>query len=244
MLVLLAVAGLAAGPWLAVGAVRLATRDRTARPSGVAVVLTALLAAVLLWAGAGVGVASCVRTARPFGGAVVLSALLAAGLLPGAWLVGGARPATAALVWLAGTALVLGATDLAAHRLPDVVTFPAYAVCAAALGTDAAVLDAWPALSRALLAAVLTFAVAALGAFLSPEGLGFGDVKLLGLLGLVLGWAGWGVLAAGILVGLLAGALGSLVLLATRRAGWRTAIPFGPPLLRGAAVALALAAPL
>jgi leader peptidase (prepilin peptidase)/N-methyltransferase len=192
-------------------AVRLATRDRTARPSAVAVALTALLAGVLL---------------------------------PGAWLVGGARPATAAFVWLAGTALVLGATDLAAHRLPDVVTFPAYAVCAAALVTDAAVLDAWPAMVRAVLAAALTFAVGALGAFLSPDGLGFGDVKLLGLLGLVLGWAGWGVLAAGIFVGLLAGALGSLVLLATRRAGWRTAIPFGPPLLLGAAVALALAAPL
>jgi leader peptidase (prepilin peptidase)/N-methyltransferase len=211
VLVLLAVAGLAAGPWLAVVAARLAARDRAARPSAVAVVVTALLAGVLV---------------------------------PGAWVVGGARPATAALVWLAGTALVLGATDLAAHRLPDVVTFPAYAVCAAALVVDAAVLDAWPALLRAVLAAATTFAVGAFGAYLSPEGLGFGDVKLLGLLGLVLGWAGWEVLAAGIFVGLLAGALGSLVLLATRRAGWRTAIPFGPPLLLGAAVALALAAPL
>jgi leader peptidase (prepilin peptidase)/N-methyltransferase len=32
----------------------------------------------------------------------------------------------------------------------------------------------------------------------------------------------------------------SLLLLATRRAGWRTAIPFGPPLLVGAVLALAL----
>jgi leader peptidase (prepilin peptidase)/N-methyltransferase len=48
----------------------------------------------------------------------------------------------------------------------------------------------------------------------------------------------------GIFVGLLVGALGSLVLVATRRVGWRTAIPFGPPLLAGAAVALAVAAPL
>jgi leader peptidase (prepilin peptidase)/N-methyltransferase len=69
-------------------------------------------------------------------------------------------------------------------------------------------------------------------------------VKLLGLLGLVLGWAGWDVLMACVFVGLLVGAGVSLVLLAARRVGWRTAIPFGPPLLVGAAVALAAAGPL
>ena len=57
----------------------------------------------------------------------------------------------------------------------------------------------------------------------------------------MLGWAGWGVLLAGVFLGLLIGALVSAVLLATRRAGWRTAIPFGPPLLVGAVLALALA---
>jgi leader peptidase (prepilin peptidase) / N-methyltransferase len=33
------------------------------------------------------------------------------------------------------------------------------------------------------------------------------------------------------------------VLLATGRAGWRTALPFGPPLLVGAVLALALESP-
>ena len=79
-------------------------------------------------------------------------------------------------------------------------------------------------------------------AVLSPDGFGFGDVKLLGLLGLVLGWFGWGVLMTGVFLGLLTGALVSLLLLATRRAGWRTAIPFGPPLLAGAVLTLALGA--
>ena len=63
-----------------------------------------------------------------------------------------------------------------------------------------------------------------------------GDVKLLG-------WVGWGVLLAGVFLGVLTGAAVSLVLLATRRAGWRTAIPFGPPPLAGAVAALALAGP-
>jgi leader peptidase (prepilin peptidase) / N-methyltransferase len=120
------------------------------------------------------------------------------------------------------------------------VMFPAHAVCAAALLTDAAVLGSWGALVRAAAAAAAAFAIGALVAAISPEGLGFGDVKLLALLGLVLGWGGWGLLMAGVLLGLVAGAVVSLALLVTRRAGWRTAVPFGPPLLTGAVLALAV----
>jgi leader peptidase (prepilin peptidase)/N-methyltransferase len=183
------------------------------------------------------------RTGRPSRAAVVLTSVLFAALLPGAVALTGPRPATAALVWLAGAALVLGVVDLASHRLPDVVTYPATAVCGTALVADAALLGTWAALLRAVLAAAAAFGLAALGAAVSPDGLGFGDVKLLGLLGLVLGWVGWGVLLAGVFTGLLCGALASLLLLATRRAGWRTALPFGPPLLVGAAVAVAVAGP-
>ena len=49
------------------------------------------------------------------------------------------------------------------------------------------------------------------------------------------------MLLAGVFLGLLTGALVSLVLLATRRAALRTAVPFGPPLIVGAVLALALA---
>jgi leader peptidase (prepilin peptidase)/N-methyltransferase len=195
------------GPWLARVAVRLASRDERAVPSGARIgVMTALLA----------------------------------GLLAGAVELAGLRPATAALAWAAGSAVVLGAVDLLCHRLPDRVTYPAYVVCAAALLVDAAVLGTWGALVRGLLAAVASFAVGVVAAALSPDGFGYGDVKLLGLLGLVLGWFGWGVLMTGVFLGLLTGALVSILLLATRRAGWRTAIPFGPPLLTGAVLVLAL----
>jgi leader peptidase (prepilin peptidase)/N-methyltransferase len=174
---------------------------------------------------------------------MVLTTVLLFGSLTGSLALTGLRPATLALAWSAAAGIVLASVDLAVHRLPDRVTFPAYAVCTAALVADAAVLGSWGALVRALVAAAAAFGGAALLAAASPEGLGFGDVKLLALLGLVLGWGGWGVLLAGIFLGLLAGALVSLVLLATRRAGWRTAVPFGPPLLAGAVVALAVAGP-
>ena len=181
--------------------------------------------------------------ARPTVVRIAVMTALLAGLLAGALELTGLRPATVALAWAAGAAVVLGAVDLASHRLPDRVTYPAYAVCGAALLVDAAVLGSWGAFARAVAAAAVTFVLAAGAAAVSPAGLGFGDVKLLGLLGLLLGWAGWGVLLAGIFLGLLTGAAVSLALLATRRAGWRTALPFGPPLLAGAVLALALGTP-
>src|SRR4051812_3594261 len=166
--------------------------------------------------------------------------LLLAGLLAGAAALTGFRPALVGLGWAAAAGVVLGAVDLASHRLPDRVTYPALVVCLGALTVDAAVVGTWGALVRALLAAVVSGAVAALAWAPVRAGLGLGDVKLLALLGLVLGWAGWGVLLAGIFLGLVAGSLVAVVLLATRRAGWRTALPFGPPLLTGAVLALAL----
>jgi leader peptidase (prepilin peptidase)/N-methyltransferase len=182
------------------------------------------------------------EAARPTLAAAGVMTGLLAGLLVGAVELTGFRPATAGLAWVAGAAVVLGAVDLASHRLPDRVTYPAAVVCTAAYLVDAAVLGSWGDLLRALLAAGAAFVVAAGAAAISPEGLGFGDVKLLGLLGLVLGWFGWGVLLAGVFLGLVTGAVVSLVLLATRRAGWRTALPFGPPLMAGAVLALALGA--
>jgi len=107
---------------------------------------------------------------------------------------------------------------------------------------DAAVLDTWAALIRALAAGGAALAVAGLGWLISPQGLGLGDVKLLGLIGLVLGWLGWGVLVAGVFLGLVAGSVVSLVLVAARRTRWRTALPFGPPLLLGAVLAVGIAA--
>jgi leader peptidase (prepilin peptidase)/N-methyltransferase len=180
--------------------------------------------------------------ARPSRGATAAVTVAVALLMAGAAARTGWRPAAAGFAWAAAAAVVLTVVDLASHRLPDRVTYPSLAVSAAALLADAVVLGSWPALVRGALAGAAAFAVAALLAALVPAGLGFGDVKLLGLLGLLLGWVGWGVLLTGVFLGLLTGAVMSVVLLLTRRAGWRTAIPFGPPLLAGAVLALGLTA--
>jgi leader peptidase (prepilin peptidase)/N-methyltransferase len=215
-----AVLGLLLGPWLAATTVRLADRRSPADPP------------------------EAHGPTRPTAVRVVVTSLLAAAVVAAAPALAGVRPATVALAWFGAAAVVLAGVDLAAHRLPDRVSHPAAVVCAAALLVDAGATGAWGALVRAVTGAVVAYGLAILARLASPGSLGGGDVTLLGLLGLVLGWAGWGVLMAGVFAGFLIGALGSLLLIAVGRAGWRTRIAFGPPLLAGAYVALALAGPL
>jgi leader peptidase (prepilin peptidase)/N-methyltransferase len=75
-------------------------------------------------------------------------------------------------------------------------------------------------------------------AFIYPAGMGFGDVKLAGVLGLYLGWIGWGVLAVGAFGGIFIGAVVGVTLMAAGRAGRKSAIPFGPFMLAGAMLAV------
>jgi leader peptidase (prepilin peptidase)/N-methyltransferase len=81
-------------------------------------------------------------------------------------------------------------------------------------------------------------------AFVYPAGMGMGDVKLAGLVGGVLAYMSWAALVIGAFAGFLLGALVGGALLATRRAGRKTAIPFGPFMIAGALLALPIAAPL
>jgi leader peptidase (prepilin peptidase)/N-methyltransferase len=67
--------------------------------------------------------------------------------------------------------------------------------------------------------------------FIYPRGLGYGDVRLSGLLGLALGWVGWSELLLGIGAALiLGGLLGAILSLVTKRRDY----PLGPFMLVGA----------
>ncbi|MBO0871203.1 MAG: prepilin peptidase, partial [Micromonosporaceae bacterium] len=78
-------------------------------------------------------------------------------------------------------------------------------------------------------------------ALVSGGRLGMGDVKLAALLGVLLGWAGWpAVLLGALLPYVLSGPI-VLVLLLARRVRRGTQLPFAPPMLAGALLALVLA---
>jgi leader peptidase (prepilin peptidase)/N-methyltransferase len=81
-------------------------------------------------------------------------------------------------------------------------------------------------------------------AFIYPAGMGFGDVKLAGIIGGVLAYLSWATLLIGTFLGFLLGAVAGLTLMVVKRAGRKTAIPFGPWMLAGALVAIFAADPI
>ena len=72
----------------------------------------------------------------------------------------------------------------------------------------------------------------------SPRGVGFGDVKLAGVLGMYGGWLGWTAWTLSLFTAsLYAGGVG-VVLLASGRAGLRSRVAMGPYLVAGALTAV------
>ena len=97
----------------------------------------------------------------------------------------------------------------------------------------------------ALLAAAVAGGAALLLALIAPGGgLGLGDVKLLGLLGLFLGWLGWGVLPSASRSASRSARWPRSGCSALRRAGLKDQLAFGQWLIAGALVAVVAGAPL
>ncbi len=125
--------------------------------------------------------------------------------------------------------VALAAYDLATRLLPNPVTV---SVSVLALALRAAF--AWSELWKVALAGAAAFLAFFVLAIVFRGGLGMGDVKLAGMLGFLLGRAVVPALA----IGICAGALVALVLLASSRATLRSPIAYGPYLALGGAVAI------
>jgi leader peptidase (prepilin peptidase)/N-methyltransferase len=146
----------------------------------------------------------------------------------------GLDAALPAYLYLVAVGVALALIDLDVHRLPDALTLPSYPVGVALLGVAALVDGRGDALLRAGICAAIAFAFYFAVWFAYPAGMGFGDVKLSGVLGLYLGWISYGVLAAGLFLGFLLGSVVSIGLVAFAGAGRKTKIPFGPAMIAGA----------
>ena len=119
----------------------------------------------------------------------------------------------------------LAATDLERHLLPNRLVYPALAVAALAGW-------AWP--GRSWLSTLEGGAIAAavmLACFLIRPRLGFGDVKLTTLLGLL---SGASHALPALAFGIVAGGAGAVALVLARRAGRGSLIAYGPYLALGA----------
>jgi leader peptidase (prepilin peptidase)/N-methyltransferase len=153
-------------------------------------------------------------------------------------------------------AVRLTVIDVRHHLLPNRIVFPSYAVAGVLLLGAVASLAAWAPAGAgvpdggAQLFGVPALRIVAGGAVLwlfyfllrmvYPPGMGFGDVKLAGVLGMYLGYLGWPHVFAGTFAAFLLGGMWSIGLLALRRGTLKSAIPFGPFMLAGAAAAMML----
>ncbi|WP_424447953.1 prepilin peptidase [Microbacterium arborescens] len=138
----------------------------------------------------------------------------------------------------AALSLGLSLIDIATHRLPNRLVL---ALAVAASGS-AALTAIDRASTRPLIGAVVAgAALFALYLLLHAGrgGMGGGDVKLAGAIGLLTGPHGWEVPLVATGLAFVLGGLLAVVLMTLRRADRRTRLPFGPFMLVGAWVALA-----
>lgn len=195
------------------------------------------------WTGAGIliGAGMAVYSRRLLTSA--RSRLLAAGL--GATLL--TACAFGALAWrfghqfdllpysvLAAVGVALGLIDLIERRLPRELVYPGVALVAALLATSAILHSRGLDLLRALAGSAILVAFYLVLALASRGGLGAGDVKLGGLLGLALGWLSWSSLVTGTFLGWLAAALAWVILRVARPRSRGSLLPMGPFLTLGA----------
>lgn len=139
-----------------------------------------------------------------------------------------------ALLWFAAASIALVAIDLEVRRLPDAIVYPTIAVLAVLLAAAGALTGDLAGILRALVGGAASVTFYLVVRFASRGGMGRGDVKLAAAVGLVTAWIGWGGLVVGVLAAFVLGGVFGIALLAARRAGRRSAIPFGPWMLAGA----------
>jgi leader peptidase (prepilin peptidase)/N-methyltransferase len=155
-------------------------------------------------------------------------------------LVGGATGLDWSLLWLVPlvpVGVALAVIDWRTRLLPTWLIVRTYVVVVLLALVATAFAQDWQDLVRAgigLLGAGLLYYVLW---FVHPRGIGFGDVRLSGILGIVLGYVGTAELVVGVYAGFLLGGIGG-ALLTVLRIVHRRHVPFGPFMLLGAVLGL------
>lgn len=154
-------------------------------------------------------------------------------------------PVAFALVVVAAAGFVvvglrLSVIDWRTHRLPDRIVLPCYPAAFVLLAAAAGIAGEWHRIvGMAGGGAALVAGFAALH-LLNRRGLGLGDVKLTGVLGLYLGFAGWHFVWWGPFLAVVLGGGWSIALVLLKRATLTSHVAFGPFLILGTALALAV----
>ncbi len=150
----------------------------------------------------------------------------------------GAHVDLAAYDLLAVGLIVLSVIDLERMIVPVLVFYPTlfsfFALVIASSFLDNRLSHLWVA----IIAGVACFLIFLAIHIIVPQGMGFGDVRLAGLLGLATGWISAQVVLVGFVVAFGLGAFIGILLMLIKNYGSKSRLPFAPFLVAGTFVAL------
>jgi len=171
------------------------------------------------------------------------------GVVTGAVLAGlavrfGATVALAAYA-VVGIALVaISVIDVESHKVPNRILYPAAFIATPLLVIEAAMDNRWGSLWHAAAAAAIGFVALFLVHLAYPKGMGFGDVRLAGLIGGAAGWMGFRAAFLAFFLMFLLGSIGGILQLAVTGGNRRTAIGFAPYMAAGTLIVVIFTMPI
>lgn len=145
-----------------------------------------------------------------------------------------------ALIFLsfAFVGILLSLIDLDTKKLPSHLIYPGYIlVLVGALGYQIVTGDSARTASGFLAMAAYLFIYFVMW-FVKPGAMGFGDVRLSGLIGFVLGWISFGTAIIGFFLPSVLAIIWMLPSLLRKKSNLKTSIPFGPWMILGALIAI------
>lgn len=134
--------------------------------------------------------------------------------------------------------VVVSITDLSHRLVPRRLVYFGVALIVPLLVATSAVDHAWRSLSGAAIGGAVAFALFFAVWWFVPRGMGFGDVRLAGSIGLTVGYLSLLHAYIAFLAGFVVGTVFGLAMMAVSTTGRKTRIPFAPSLATGAFIAV------
>ncbi len=186
---------------------------------------------------------SAVSRSERFAVRYALVVLSNAGLWVAAGLRFGPHLMVAPYLALFSVLLALSVIDLERYILPNRITYPSILGSLVVIPAVALTLGRPDGIVHALVGGAGYFAFLFVPALIYPRGMGFGDVKLAGLMGLYLGWIHPLLTLLSLVMASVIGLAAGLMVLVVRR-GKSRPYPFGPWLAMGCVLAILFSRPL
>jgi prepilin signal peptidase PulO-like enzyme (type II secretory pathway) len=174
----------------------------------------------------------------PYFGRTVGSALVTGALFGGAADHFGADLILAPFCAFFAMLVMISVTDLSHRLVPRRVVYAALALVIPLLVLTSAVDHRWYSLTGSVIAGAVAFGLFFVIWWFIPRGMGFGDVRLAGAIGLTVGYLSLLHAYVAFLAGFIVGAVFGLVMMVIASTGRKTRIPFAPSLAAGAVFAV------